>query len=60
SAEPLIEGRTAQIYSGDKVIGVIGEVRPEFLEKFDLRFPVVLAEIYLDSLLTALRGSSSS
>lgn len=60
SAEPLIEGRTAQIYSGDKVIGVIGEVRPEFLEKFDLRFPVVLAEIYLDSLLTALRGNSSS
>jgi phenylalanyl-tRNA synthetase beta chain len=60
TSEGLIEGRTAEIVANGRKIGVIGEVSPEELEKFDLRFPVVIAELYLDEIQKAIRGDSSS
>ena len=46
----LIEGRTAGIYSKGKLIGIIGEVKPEILEKVKIKYPVMLSEIYLDEI----------
>ena len=46
----LIEGRTAGIYSKDEMIGIIGEVKPEILEKTKIKYPVIISEIYLDEI----------
>ena len=50
SEEPyLLKGRTAKIVTErGNVIGVIGEADPAYLERFGVRFPVGIAEIYLD------------
>ncbi len=46
----LHPGRSAKIMWGEKQIGVIGEVHPLTLEKFDIPKPTLIAEIYLDIL----------
>jgi len=46
----LIEGRTAGIYCQDKRIGVIGEIKPEILEKMKIEYPIMISEIYLDEI----------
>jgi phenylalanyl-tRNA synthetase beta chain len=54
--DPFLPGRSALISiryaEGErKDIGVVGEVAPQFLEKFGMKVPVVGAEISLESLL---------
>lgn len=46
----LIKGRTASINSNNKKIGIIGEVKPEILEKMKIDYPIVISEIYLDQI----------
>jgi len=46
----FIEGRAARILMDKKVVGIIGEVHPQVLESFGLIHPVVLGEIYLETL----------
>ena len=52
STDPVLHpGRTAQIVSGGKPIGIIGEVHPRILERFDLEgSPVALFEVDLQLL----------
>ena len=51
----LRPGRTARVVCGGKPLGVVGEVPPPVLERFDLGdSPVALFEIDLESLLDAL------
>ena len=62
----LEAGRTARMVSGGQVLGVVGEVRPEVLERFGLDgAPVSLLEVNMEALgnvvpVGALRYSSSS
>jgi phenylalanyl-tRNA synthetase beta chain len=46
----FLPGRAALIRSGDRELGVMGEVHPEVIEAWTLDHPVVLAEIDLDPL----------
>jgi phenylalanyl-tRNA synthetase beta chain len=47
----LIKGRTAEIIrDNSEVIGIIGEVHPEVLEKLGIEYPIVISEIYVDKL----------
>jgi len=46
----FIRGRGASISIKGNIVGIIGEVNPEILSKFELSFPVVLSEIYLSKL----------
>ncbi|BFH74438.1 phenylalanine--tRNA ligase subunit beta [Sulfurisphaera javensis] len=46
----LIDGRTALIYCNGKKIGIIGEVKPEILEKLKIEYPIAISEIYLDEI----------
>ena len=57
SEEPyLLRGRTAKIVTEKgNVIGVIGEADPAYLERFGVRFPVGIAEIYLEEVERELR-----
>ncbi|AFZ70076.1 phenylalanyl-tRNA synthetase, beta subunit [Caldisphaera lagunensis DSM 15908] len=41
----LIKGRSADIIVNNKIIGSFGEVSPYILEKFNLDYPIVYAEI---------------
>ena len=58
SEEPyLLKGRTAKIVTErGNVIGVIGEADPAYLERFGVRFPVGIAEIYLEEVERELRA----
>jgi phenylalanyl-tRNA synthetase beta chain len=50
----LHPGRIASLTAGKTNLGVVGEVQPQVLEKFDLEgFPVAFFEIDLESLLVA-------
>jgi len=46
----FIRGRGASISIKGNIVGIIGEINPEILRKFELSFPVVLSEIYLSKL----------
>jgi phenylalanyl-tRNA synthetase beta chain len=46
----FIKGRSAKILFDNNVVGEIGEISPEILEKFNIENPVVIAEIYLEKL----------
>ncbi len=43
----LIKGRSADVIVKDKIIGSFGEVSPYILEKFNLEYPIVFAELEL-------------
>ncbi|WAM32893.1 phenylalanine--tRNA ligase subunit beta [Caldicellulosiruptor morganii] len=43
--------RSAKIVSKDILIGYIGEVHPDILEKFDIQTRAIFAEVYIDALL---------
>lgn len=45
-------GRTAEIRFADDIIGVMGEVHPDVLERFDVDQRLYLAELDLDALLS--------
>lgn len=46
----FIKGRSAKIMFDNNVVGEIGEISPQVLEKFNIENPVVIAEIYLEKL----------
>ncbi|MCY0860377.1 MAG: phenylalanine--tRNA ligase subunit beta [Sulfolobaceae archaeon] len=48
--ELFIRGRGACILNDGKVIGILGEVNPEVFLRFEITYPVAIAEIYLDFL----------
>jgi phenylalanyl-tRNA synthetase beta chain len=47
----FIDGRVAQISLADKPIGLIGELHPEVLERWQIGMPCSMFELTLDSLL---------
>ena len=51
----LIKGRTAEIETKHGIVGVMGEVKPEILEKYGITYPIAVAE--LDYTNVVLRGS---
>jgi len=56
----FIEGRTARIVVNNSVVGIIGEVNPQVLESYEIGYPVVLCEIYLDKVLEIINARSTS
>ncbi|MEK9964294.1 MAG: phenylalanine--tRNA ligase subunit beta, partial [Betaproteobacteria bacterium] len=48
--QALHPGKSANIFLGDKKIGVIGELHPEICERYDLGKGAVIFELNLDSL----------
>jgi phenylalanyl-tRNA synthetase beta chain len=48
--QALHPGKSANIFLGDKKIGVIGELHPEICERYDLGKSAVIFELNLDSL----------
>jgi phenylalanyl-tRNA synthetase beta chain len=49
---PLLHpGKAAQLKVGGKAAGVVGELHPDFWEKFDLRKPAYLFELDIDALM---------
>ncbi|MBC7131323.1 phenylalanine--tRNA ligase subunit beta, partial [Candidatus Bathyarchaeota archaeon] len=46
----FLEGRTAAIYTGEKRIGIMGEIHPQVLNNFELENPVAALEIDLETL----------
>lgn len=45
---PFIEGRSANIYLEDKIIGKLGEIHPKILKNWKIKMPVSLFEIDLE------------
>jgi phenylalanyl-tRNA synthetase beta chain len=50
-----INGRTGEVVVGGVKLGILGEVKPEVLEKLKLEYPVAVAEISLGKLLESLK-----
>ncbi len=50
-----INGRTGEVVIGGVKLGILGEVKPEVLEKLKLEYPVAVAEISLGKLLESLK-----
>ena len=48
SSETFIEGRQASIISGNKTIGIVGEISPQVLEQWGLEMPCSAFEIILE------------
>lgn len=48
----LIEGRTANIMSKNKKIGIIGEIHPQVLNNWKLELPVVIFELNLEEIIS--------
>lgn len=51
----LIEGRQADIYVDGELIGWIGEINPEVLDKLEIKYPVVGFEISLNKLMDKIK-----
>ena len=51
--QTFIKGRYGDILYNDKIIGVIGEIHPRVLNKFNIPFPTSVAEVFLDRILEA-------
>ena len=49
-AESLISGRSGEISIGNVAIGIIGEMHPMVLDKFEIRNPVTMLELNLTKL----------
>lgn len=47
----FLEGRSGRIISGDQPLGLIGELHPEVLERWEVAMPVAVFELEIDSLL---------
>ena len=48
----LIPAQTAEVWVGDNLLGLVGQVHPQTAEVFDLHLPVFLAEMDLAALLS--------
>lgn len=49
--QSFIAGRMGYVYAGDEVVGLIGEIHPEVLERWDIHIPCSTFEVDLDRLL---------
>ena len=47
----LLKGRSAQVLAGSKILGYLGEISPEVLEKWDINMPCSVIEIYAEQLM---------
>jgi len=56
----FLEGRAGRVLVSGKPIGVIGEVHPEVLERWQITMPVVAFDVNLSQLATLGKGVSSS
>ncbi len=54
----LIDGRCACAVIDDEVVAVFGEVKPEVLEKLEIRYPIAIAELYFEKLLRSLEKTA--
>ncbi|RIB35374.1 MAG: phenylalanine--tRNA ligase subunit beta [Candidatus Nanoclepta minutus] len=54
----LIEGRQADIYIGSNLIGWIGEINPEILEKLEIKYPVAGFEISVGELINKMKDDN--
>ena len=52
--EHFIDGRTADIYLGDEIIGNLGEIHPKILKNWKIKMPVVLFELSLERIFNLL------
>ncbi len=52
----LIRGRAAVIEASGYRVGVAGEIHPRILEELGIKYPVAVAELYLDKLLEILES----
>jgi phenylalanyl-tRNA synthetase beta chain len=52
----LIEGRTAEIRTGEQPVGVVGQVHPDVLARFDIERDVFLYELNLTALLPLVKA----
>jgi len=50
----LIEGRAANIYLDDKIIGNLGEIHPKILKNWRIKMPVALFELDLEEIFKKL------
>ncbi|MEM0027484.1 MAG: phenylalanine--tRNA ligase subunit beta [Ignisphaera sp.] len=56
SSNMFMRGRCADVYVGNKLVGFLGEVDPEKLEKLEILYPITLAEVSINILYTLLVG----
>ena len=54
----LLKGRSGQIVFQDKIIGYLGEINPEILEKWDILMPCTTGELYLDTILSIISSKT--
>jgi len=50
----FIEGRTGSIYINNKWVGVIGEIHPETLQRWNIKMPLAILEISLEEIFNLL------
>lgn len=50
SSEMFIPGRGAEIVSSGKTIGIFGEIHPEVITNFELRYPVIALELDVEAI----------
>ena len=53
-------GFSAQILSGDKSLGLVGEIHPEVLANYDLNQPTFLFELNFDQLASVIKDTTHS
>ncbi len=53
----MLKGRTASVYANERKVGVMGEIRPDVLERLGIKYPVSVALIDINSLLEALNNA---
>jgi len=51
----LIEGRQANVYIGNELLGWIGEISPEVLDKLEIKYPIAGFELGISKLLDKIR-----
>lgn len=51
----FLRGRVARLKVGDQAVGLLGEVHPDVLDRFEIEQPVLLFEVDLPSVLPHLR-----
>ena len=50
SSEMFIPGRGAEIVSNGKTIGIFGEIHPEVITNFELKYPVIALELDVEAI----------
>jgi len=55
NSDIFIEGRVANVLYKNQAIGILGEIKPEILLKFDIEYPIVMAELYVTKIMELIR-----